>query len=73
MRWGSDGACHSSARLATRANSTRSASAVRESLETRLGQIIAAGATAEQVTAAAHVLAALRAVLERENLGTPAG
>ena len=41
--------------------------------ETRLGQIIAAAATPEQVTATAHVLAALRAALERENLGTPAG
>lgn len=41
--------------------------------ETRLGQILTAAATPEQMTATAHVLAALRAVLERENLGTPTG
>lgn len=41
--------------------------------ETRLSQIIAAAAPPEPVTAAAHVLAALRATLERENLGTPTG
>lgn len=41
--------------------------------ETRLGQILTAAATPEQMTAAAHVLTALRGVLERENLGTPTG
>jgi hypothetical protein len=41
--------------------------------EARLGQIITAAASPEQVAAAAHVLAALRAGLERENLGTPTG
>jgi MarR family multiple antibiotic resistance transcriptional regulator len=41
--------------------------------ERRLDQLIAAAATAEQVSAAAPVLAALRALLERENLGTPTG
>jgi MarR family transcriptional regulator, multiple antibiotic resistance protein MarR len=41
--------------------------------EARLGQILGDAAPPEQVSAAARVLAALRAVLERENLGTPTG
>jgi len=41
--------------------------------ETRLDQLIGAVATAEQVTAAAHVLATLRAALERDNPRHPHG
>jgi DNA-binding MarR family transcriptional regulator len=41
--------------------------------EGRLGQLVAAAAAPADVAGAARVLAALRAVLERENLGTPAG
>jgi MarR family multiple antibiotic resistance transcriptional regulator len=41
--------------------------------EARLGQLLAAAATPQDVAAAARVLVALRAVLERENLGTPTG
>jgi MarR family transcriptional regulator, multiple antibiotic resistance protein MarR len=47
--------------------------AAEATFEKRLGEIIAAAATPEQVTAAGHMLAALRAGLERENLGTPTG
>jgi MarR family transcriptional regulator, multiple antibiotic resistance protein MarR len=49
------------------------ADAADATFETRLAQIIAAAASPEQVTAAADVLAALRAALERDNLGTPTG
>jgi MarR family transcriptional regulator, multiple antibiotic resistance protein MarR len=39
----------------------------------RLDQILADAVPPEQVAVAARMLAALRAALERENLGTPAG
>ena len=41
--------------------------------QTRIRQILDSIGTPEQVTAAAQVLAALRATLEHENLGTPTG
>jgi hypothetical protein len=44
-----------------------------DTFETRLCQILATVTSPEQVVAAAHVLAALRTALERENLGTPIG
>ncbi len=49
------------------------ADAADATFQVRLDQIIASAATRAQLAAAAHVLAALRAVLERENLGLPAG
>lgn len=49
------------------------ADAADATFRTRLGQILAAAATPEQVNAAAQLLAALRAALERDDLGTPTG
>jgi MarR family multiple antibiotic resistance transcriptional regulator len=47
--------------------------AANTTFQTRLQQILDAAATSEQMTAAAQVLAALRATLEHDNLGTPTG
>lgn len=47
--------------------------AARITFEARLDQIFGVGCAPEQIVAAAAVLAALRATLERENLGTPTG
>jgi DNA-binding MarR family transcriptional regulator len=62
-----------SAILALTAEGRALVDAADAAFEARLGQILGDAAPPEQVSAAARVLAALRAVLERENLGTPTG
>ncbi|HXP57143.1 MAG TPA: MarR family transcriptional regulator [Streptosporangiaceae bacterium] len=49
------------------------ADAAEQTFQGRLDQILAAATTPEQLAGAAGTLAALRAALERDNLGTPTG
>jgi MarR family transcriptional regulator, multiple antibiotic resistance protein MarR len=62
-----------SAILALTAEGRALVDAADATFQTRLGRILGDAAAPEQVSAAAQVLAALRARLERENLGTPTG
>ena len=62
-----------SAILALTADGRALAEAAEMTFRSRLDQILAAAAEPGQLAGAAQLLAALRAVLERDNLGTPTG